>query len=216
MGKIVGIDLGTTNSLVAYTDSQTGQPKCIPGPYDSTLCPSVVSLDPDGSIIVGDENYGEGSSREHAAMSPRLLNCSTVIVKSFARIHETNLKKQGLLALTFVDPKDYDRIDALARMVPVLVRFSSRRTELGREAEVYLDRIAGRLRERGLRIRTRVAVDDHPAAAILHEAQALQADLIALETHGRRGLSRLILGSVTDKVVRGAHAPVLVHRPAHP
>jgi molecular chaperone DnaK len=54
MGRIVGIDLGTTNSLVAYTDSQTGQPKCIPGPYGSTLCPSVVSLDPDGSIIVGE------------------------------------------------------------------------------------------------------------------------------------------------------------------
>ena len=54
MGRIVGIDLGTTNSLVAYTDGQTGQPKCIPGPYADTLCPSVVSLDPDGSIIVGE------------------------------------------------------------------------------------------------------------------------------------------------------------------
>src|SRR5712692_1676291 len=54
MGRIVGIDLGTTNSLVAYTDSQTGQPKCIPGPYGSTLCPSVVSLDPDGSLVVGE------------------------------------------------------------------------------------------------------------------------------------------------------------------
>jgi molecular chaperone DnaK len=54
MGRIVGIDLGTTNSLVAYTDSQTGQPKCIRGPYGSTLCPSVVSLDADGSIIVGE------------------------------------------------------------------------------------------------------------------------------------------------------------------
>jgi molecular chaperone DnaK len=54
MGKIVGIDLGTTNSLVAYMDSQTGQPKCIRGPYGSTLCPSIVSLDPDGSIIVGE------------------------------------------------------------------------------------------------------------------------------------------------------------------
>ena len=54
MGRIVGIDLGTTNSLVAYTDAQTGQPKCIPGPYGGTLCPSVVSLDPDGSIIVGE------------------------------------------------------------------------------------------------------------------------------------------------------------------
>src|SRR5467141_4333836 len=54
MGRIVGIDLGTTNSLVAYTDATTGQPKCIPGPYGDTLCPSVVSLDPDGSIIVGE------------------------------------------------------------------------------------------------------------------------------------------------------------------
>ena len=54
MGHIVGIDLGTTNSLVAHIDSQTGQPKCIPGPYDDTLCPSIVSLDPDGSIIVGE------------------------------------------------------------------------------------------------------------------------------------------------------------------
>src|ERR1700676_1925696 len=54
MGRIVGIDLGTTNSLVAYVDPQTSQPKCIPGPYGETLCPSVVSLDPDGSIIVGE------------------------------------------------------------------------------------------------------------------------------------------------------------------
>jgi molecular chaperone DnaK len=54
MGRIVGIDLGTTNSLVAYVDAQTGQPRCIPGPYGATLCPSVVSLDPDGSVIVGE------------------------------------------------------------------------------------------------------------------------------------------------------------------
>src|SRR6202045_1384386 len=54
MGRIVGIDLGTTNSLVAYVDSQTGQPKCILGPYGSTLCPSVVSLDPDGRVNVGE------------------------------------------------------------------------------------------------------------------------------------------------------------------
>ena len=61
-------------------------------------------------IIVGDENYGEGSSREHAAMSPRIMGGAAVIVKSFARIHETNLKKQGILALTFADPSDYDKI----------------------------------------------------------------------------------------------------------
>ena len=63
-----------------------------------------------GSIIVGDENYGEGSSREHAAMEPRHLGVRAVLVKSFARIHETNLKKQGMLALTFVNKEDYDKI----------------------------------------------------------------------------------------------------------
>lgn len=63
-----------------------------------------------GTIIVGDENYGEGSSREHAAMEPRHLGVRAVIVRSYARIHETNLKKQGVLALTFANPKDYDRI----------------------------------------------------------------------------------------------------------
>ena len=62
------------------------------------------------SIVVGDENYGEGSSREHAAMEPRHLGVAMVLVKSFARIHETNLKKQGVLALTFKDKSDYDKI----------------------------------------------------------------------------------------------------------
>ena len=63
-----------------------------------------------GWIVVGDENYGEGSSREHAAMEPRFLGGRAIIVKSFARIHETNLKKQGMLPLTFADHKDYDKI----------------------------------------------------------------------------------------------------------
>ena len=63
-----------------------------------------------GSVIIGDENYGEGSSREHAAMEPRFLNVRAVIVKSFARIHETNLKKQGMLALSFANKEDYDKI----------------------------------------------------------------------------------------------------------
>ncbi len=63
-----------------------------------------------GSIVVGDENYGEGSSREHAAMEPRHLAVRAILVKSFARIHETNLKKQGMLALTFADANDYERI----------------------------------------------------------------------------------------------------------
>ncbi len=63
-----------------------------------------------GSIVVGDENYGEGSSREHAAMEPRHLGVRAVLVKSFARIHETNLKKQGMLALTFANKDDYNKI----------------------------------------------------------------------------------------------------------
>jgi aconitate hydratase len=63
-----------------------------------------------GTIVFGEENYGEGSSREHAAMQPRFLGVKAVVVKSFARIHETNLKKQGMLALTFANPADYDKI----------------------------------------------------------------------------------------------------------
>ena len=85
--------------------------------------------------VIGDENYGEGSSREHAAMSPRYLGAKLVLVKSFARIHETNLKKQGILPLTFADPKDYDLFEqadrvsvvglsALAPGRPVEVRIS--------------------------------------------------------------------------------------------
>jgi aconitate hydratase len=62
------------------------------------------------SIVVGDENYGEGSSREHAAMEPRHLGVKVVLVKSFARIHETNLKKQGMLGITFANTADYDKI----------------------------------------------------------------------------------------------------------
>jgi aconitate hydratase len=63
-----------------------------------------------GSVVVGEENFGEGSSREHAAMEPRYLNVKAIIVKSFARIHETNLKKQGILPLTFVNKSDYNKI----------------------------------------------------------------------------------------------------------
>lgn len=83
------------------------------------------------------------------------------------------------------------------------------------EAETYLAGVARRLEERGLRVRTHVVLEEKPAEAILHEATAEHAGLIALETHGRGGLSRLFRGSVADKVVRGAHVPVLVHRPVN-
>jgi aconitate hydratase len=86
-----------------------------------------------GTIVVGDENYGEGSSREHAAMEPRYLGVKAVLVRSFARIHEANLKKQGMLALTFADKTDYDKIReddvlditglaAFSQNVPLLIR----------------------------------------------------------------------------------------------
>ena len=61
-------------------------------------------------MVVAEENYGEGSSREHAAMEPRFLNVKVILAKSFARIPETNLKKQGMLAVTFIDKADYDKI----------------------------------------------------------------------------------------------------------
>ncbi|MBI4355425.1 MAG: aconitate hydratase [Candidatus Omnitrophica bacterium] len=69
-----------------------------------------------GWVVIGDENYGEGSSREHAAMSPRYLGCKAILARSFARIHETNLKKQGLLPLTFAHPADYDKFQAADRV----------------------------------------------------------------------------------------------------
>jgi nucleotide-binding universal stress UspA family protein len=87
--------------------------------------------------------------------------------------------------------------------------------QIRQEAEEYLEGGARRLRDRGLRVRTRVTVGGQPGVAILREADLLGADLIALETQGHRGLSRMLLGSVADKVVRGATIPVLVQRPAY-
>ena len=81
------------------------------------------------------------------------------------------------------------------------------------QAENYLEEIAARLRARKLTVRTHVATEEQPAVGILQEAQKADADLIALATHGRRGLSRLFLGSVADKVVRGGRLPVLLLRP---
>lgn len=84
--------------------------------------------------------------------------------------------------------------------------------KLRAEAHVYLKRVAASLRDRGIAVQTSIVADAHPAAAILHAAAGGEYDLIALETHGRRGLPRLFLGSVADKVVRGAHVPILIHR----
>lgn len=97
---------------VNYFNDQTNSVKNgITGSYDAVPATArYYKAQGVGSIVVGDENYGEGSSREHAAMEPRHLGVKVVLVKSFARIHETNLKKQGMLALTFADKADYDKI----------------------------------------------------------------------------------------------------------
>lgn len=100
--------IGAVNSFNGRTNNILNK---ISGNYDTV--PSVAKLYLDlfgGSVVIGEENFGEGSSREHAAMEPRFLGVKAVIVKSFARIHETNLKKQGVLTLTFADRADYDKI----------------------------------------------------------------------------------------------------------
>ncbi len=98
IGDDVGDATGTTKNL---DTGETGEVQAVARQYKA-----------DGKrwLVVGDTNYGEGSSREHAAMSPRLLGAAAVIVRGFARIHETNLKKQGVLPLTFSDPADYDKV----------------------------------------------------------------------------------------------------------
>lgn len=100
--------IGAVNAFNEKTNSvlnpQTGEYEAVPALARKFKAQGI------GSIVVAEENYGEGSSREHAAMEPRHLNVKAILVKSFARIHETNLKKQGMLALTFIDKNDYDKV----------------------------------------------------------------------------------------------------------
>lgn len=100
--------IGAVNFFNGKTDSVKSQ---LDGKYDSVpMVQRAYKAAHIGSIVIGDENYGEGSSREHAAMEPRFLGVRVILVKSFARIHETNLKKQGMLALTFANKADYDKV----------------------------------------------------------------------------------------------------------
>ena len=92
---------GETNKVWNSADGSYGEVSAVAGGYKAKGI---------SSIVVAEENYGEGSSREHAAMEPRFLNVKVILAKSFARIHETNLKKQGMLALTFADKDDYDKV----------------------------------------------------------------------------------------------------------
>ncbi len=103
------------NMLIGAINAFNDQANSVLDPYSGTY-KAVPALAREyknagiGSVVIAEENYGEGSSREHAAMEPRFLNVKVIIAKSFARIHETNLKKQGMLALTFTDKADYDRV----------------------------------------------------------------------------------------------------------
>jgi aconitate hydratase len=100
--------IGAVNAFNDKTDSVknelTGEYGAVPATQRAYKAAGI------GSVVVGDENYGEGSSREHAAMEPRHLGVRAILVKSFARIHETNLKKQGMLALTFANKEDYEKV----------------------------------------------------------------------------------------------------------
>jgi len=109
------LDNISNNLLIGAINSENGQPNCVRNQLNATFdkVPAVAREYKKAGIqwvVIGDENYGEGSSREHAALEPRHLGGIAVITKSFARIHETNLKKQGLLPLTFVNPADYEKI----------------------------------------------------------------------------------------------------------
>jgi len=110
------LDNISNNMLIGADNAFNGKTNCVKnqlnGEYDEV--PAVArayKAQGIGSLVVGDENYGEGSSREHAAMEPRHLGVRAVLVRSFARIHETNLKKQGMLALTFAHKADYNKIE---------------------------------------------------------------------------------------------------------
>ncbi len=103
---------------------------------------------------------------------------------------------------------------SLGQMASELVeRLRSTQEELRKEAHTYLERVAIPLRAEGLHVLTRVSMEEQPAIGVLHEAEAQHAGIIALATHGRRGLTRLVLGSVADKVIRGSQSAVLVCRP---
>jgi aconitate hydratase len=109
------LDNISDNCFIGAVNAFNGKTNCVKNPLTGAYAPvpetqRALKAAGIGSVVVGDENYGEGSSREHAAMEPRHLGVRAILVRSFARIHETNLKKQGMLALTFADKADYGKI----------------------------------------------------------------------------------------------------------
>lgn len=119
------IDNISNNMLIGAVNDDNGEVNSVKNVFTGDYAPvpdTARAYKADGVkwVVFGDENYGEGSSREHAALEPRHLGGVAVIVKSFARIHETNLKKQGMLPLTFADPADFDKIDSSDRVSLIL------------------------------------------------------------------------------------------------
>ena len=115
------LDNISNNMLIGAINIENGEPNNIKNQNTGEMgkVPDVArwyKANDIGWVAVGDENYGEGSSREHAALEPRHLGGKAIIVKSFARIHETNLKKQGMLPLTFKNPSDFDKIQVTDKL----------------------------------------------------------------------------------------------------
>ncbi len=111
------LDIVSNCTLIGATNDQNGKVNLIKNQMtgDEGTIPDVARYYKKNNqpwIVIGDENYGEGSAREHAALQPRYLGCSAIIARSFARIHENNLKKQGILPLTFDNPEDYKKVPA--------------------------------------------------------------------------------------------------------
>jgi nucleotide-binding universal stress UspA family protein len=120
---------------------------------------------------------------------------------------------ERVLSVVPLDHPGIDHVGLSSPALQVLDQVRAIERQVREQAEQYLSRIAERLRARGLRVRTQVVVAERPAIAILEETKTSAVDLVALATHGRRGLSRVLLGSVADKVIRAASVPVLVQRP---
>jgi nucleotide-binding universal stress UspA family protein len=138
---------------------------------------------------------------EPATALGRLTDAEYTLLRVVPPVHPVHLQLEGanLFQIT----------ESVSNQIDVAQK------RLTQEAESYLDGVARLFRDKNLRVQTRVVVHDQPAVAILEEKKAMGADLVALETHGRHGLSRLIWGSVADKVIRGGSLPVLVHCPVH-
>jgi nucleotide-binding universal stress UspA family protein len=136
-----------------------------------------------------------------SALAEKVLE-SAVALGSLLQADYMLVRIYGPLVDTGLDPMKYATVDGSEPSIE----------QLREEAQDYLNRVSERLQQQGHTVQTHVALAQHPASAILDTAQGLGMDLIALETHGRRGLSRLLLGSVADKVIRGASIPVVVHR----